>query len=333
MTLLKGKLSHARTVMSSRDHNSRSERLLWGNGLVAGFGKPTGTESTIHPLRAELSFSNRTRQLGDLEPASRQQTMWKGKRRKKLLSTPFPPDWKRIVETLCPFYYRLPEPDRRELEGHIQVFMAEKKFEGCGGLKITDEIKVCIAAQACLLLLHRHTDCYPALRTILVYPSSYFAPTIRHLGSGVFEESQQPRAGESWREGVVVLAWDEVYKGTMASGQSNVVLHELAHQLDFEDGQADGAPVLGTGESRSMRKSRYATWARVMGAEYEQLRAKVQSGGNSILRDYGATNPAEFFAVATECFFCKPHAMQQQHSELYEELKWYYQQDPVHWLP
>jgi Mlc titration factor MtfA (ptsG expression regulator) len=200
-------------------------------------------------------------------------------------------------------------------------------------LKITDEIKVCIAAQACLLLLHRHTDCYPALRTILVYPGTYFAPTARHVGSGIFEESQQSRAGESWREGVVVLAWDEVRKGTMASGQSNVVLHEFAHQLDFEDGYADGAPLLGTGETFLMRKSRYATWARVMGAEYEQLRAKVQSGENSVLRDYGATNPAEFFAVATEFFFGKPQEMHQKLPALYEELKWFYRQDPVHWLP
>jgi hypothetical protein len=219
------------------------------------------------------------------------------------------------------------------LEAHIKVFMAEKKFEGCGGLVITDEIKMCIASQACLLLLHRDADCYPALRTILVYPSSYFAPTTRHLGSGIFEESHQARAGESWREGVVVLAWDEVCKGTITPEQSNVVLHEFAHQLDFEDGYADGAPILGRGESYSMRKNRYATWKRVMGAEYEKLRIQIQNGETDVLRGYGATNPAEFFAVATESFFGKPHEMQQKHSELYEELKWYYRQDPAQWLP
>jgi Mlc titration factor MtfA (ptsG expression regulator) len=259
--------------------------------------------------------------------------MWKGQRRKKLRSNPFSPDWKRIIETRCPFYHQLPEQDRRELEGHIQVFMAEKKFEGCGGLRITDEIKVCIAAQACLLLLHRNTDYYPGLRTILVYPSSYFAPTTRHVGSGILEESHQARAGESWQEGIVVLAWDEVCRGTMASEQSNVVLHEFAHQLDFEDGYAEGAPALGSGESFLMCKSQYATWARVMGAEYEQLRAKVRSGESSVLRDYGATNPAEFFAVATESFFGKSQEMQQKHPELYEELKWFYRQDPAQWLP
>jgi Mlc titration factor MtfA (ptsG expression regulator) len=259
--------------------------------------------------------------------------MWKEQRRKKLQSSPFPAEWQRIIETRCPFYHRLPEPDRRELEGHIQVFMAEKEFEGCGGLRINDAIKVCIAAQACLLLLHRDTDYYPGLRTVLVYPSSYFAPTARHLGSGVLEQSQQARAGESWQEGAVVLAWDAVCNGTMAPENGyNVVLHEFAHQLDFEDGYADGAPLLGNGEARSMRRSRYAAWARVMGAEYKQLRAQVRSGATSVLSGYGATNPAEFFAVATESFFGKPREMQQKHPDLYEELKWYYQQDPAQWL-
>jgi hypothetical protein len=260
--------------------------------------------------------------------------MWKEQRRKKLQSTPLPLDWKRIVETRCPFYHQLPEPDRKELDGHIQVFLAEKKFEGCDGLELNDEIRVCIAAHACLLLLHRKTDYYPDLQTILVYPGTYVAPTIRHVGSGVMEESNQSRAGESWREGAVVLSWDAVCSGILdpESGY-NVVLHEFAHQLDYENGQTDGVPLLGNGESYLMRKNRYATWKRIMGAEYEQLRAQVQKGEPSVLREYGATNPVEFFAVATEAFFGKPKEMQQQHPELYEETSRYYQQDPVHWLP
>jgi len=260
--------------------------------------------------------------------------MWKEHRRKKLRSAPFPPEWRKIMETHCPFYLQLPEEDRKELEGHSQVFLAEKKFEGCDGLGLTDEMRICIAAHACLLLLHRQTDYYPGLQTILVYPGTYVAPTIRHVGSGVMEESQQPRAGESWREGAVVLAWDAICSGILAPESGyNVVLHEFAHQLDYEDGQADGAPLLGRGESRSARKRRYADWSRVMQAEFERLRGQLQQGENTVLRGYGATNPAEFFAVATECFFGKPLAMQQQHTELYEEMKWYYQQDPAGWLP
>jgi Mlc titration factor MtfA (ptsG expression regulator) len=109
-----------------------------------------------------------------------------------------------------------------------------------------------------------------------------------------------------------------------------VVLHEFAHLLDFEDGRADSVPLFGRGESRSVRQRRYAAWSRVMQTEYERFRGQVQRGESTVLREYGATNPAEFFAVATECFFGKPLAMQQQHPELYEEMKWYYQQDPTH---
>jgi Mlc titration factor MtfA (ptsG expression regulator) len=257
--------------------------------------------------------------------------LWKAQRRKKLFDRPLPPDWRYIVETHCPFYLRMPAADRRELEGHVQIFMAEKKFEGCGGVVITDEISLSIASQACVLLLHRDTDYYSDLRTILVYPSSYFAPIARHIGSGVMEEGHQARAGESWPAGAVVLAWAEVCKGTADPAQSNVVLHEFAHQLDFEDGYADGAPLLGNGESYRSRRDGYAAWARVMKREYEQLRAQVQNGESSVLRSYGATNPAEFFAVATESFFGKPQELLKNHPELYAQLKWYYHQDPAQW--
>ena len=236
------------------------------------------------------------------------------------------------MEAHCPFYHRLPEADQRELQGHVQVFLAEKSFEGCGGLIMTDEIRVCIAAQACLLLLHRNTDYYPELRSIVVYPSSFLVKTTRHLGSGVLEESHQARLGEAWQQGAVVLAWDAVCQGTAQPDDGrNVVFHEFAHQLDFEDGRADGAPVLGRGDAWSAQKSRYAAWARVLSAEFERLRAEVLAGKNAVLDGYGATDPAEFFAVATESFFERPLEMRQKHPDLYEELKQYYRQDPAQW--
>jgi len=236
------------------------------------------------------------------------------------------------LEAHCPFYHRLPEADQRELQGHVQVFLAEKSFEGCGGLIMTDEIRVCIAAQACLLLLHRNTDYYPELRSIVVYPSSFLVKTTRHLGSGVLEESHQARLGEAWQQGAVVLAWDAVCQGTAQPDDGrNVVFHEFAHQLDFEDGRADGAPVLGRGDAWSAQKSRYAAWARVLSAEFERLRAEVLAGKNAVLDGYGATDPAEFFAVATESFFERPLEMREKHPDLYEELKQYYRQDPAQW--
>ena len=258
--------------------------------------------------------------------------MLKELRRKKLRSTAFPGQWLRIIQDRCPFYRRLSDDDRRELLGHIQVFLAEKRFEGCGGFVIEDGHRVCIAAQACLLLLHRQTDYYPDLRTILVYPSMYVVPTTRHVGGGVMQDRNESRLGESWREGAIVLAWDAVYSGMIeAPGGHNVVLHEFAHQLDYEDGFADGAPLLGQGESLSARRRRYADWSRVMREEYEKLRARVQRGQSDVLREYGATNPAEFFAVATECFFGKPRELREQHPPLYEQMSWYYRQDPAEW--
>jgi len=258
--------------------------------------------------------------------------MLKALRRKKLMATPLPEEWRQMVAARDPFYRRLPEADRHELEGHMQVFLAEKQFEGCGEFVVNEEHKHLIASQACLLLLHRHTDYFPDLQTILIYPALYVVPTTRHVGGGVMEQRDESRAGESWYQGAVVLAWEEVRSGLETPERGyNLVLHEFAHQLDYEDGQADGAPLLGSGESASVRKQRYADWGRIMRSEYEQLRAQVQRGETTLLRGYGATNPAEFFAVATECFFCRARELQQKHPALYEQMKWYYQQDPSSW--
>lgn len=258
--------------------------------------------------------------------------MWKKQRREKLKGAPFPPEWTRILEERFPLYARLPDEDRGELQGHIQIFLGEKKFEGCGGLEITEEMKVCIAAQACLLLLHRNTDYYPGLRSILVYPTTYFVKTTRHVGGGVVEERLDSRLGEAWDSGAVVLAWDAVHHGTANPDDGhNVVFHEFAHQLDFEDGKADGAPVLASDDSWFRQRSRYRVWARVLSREYERLRADIQRGRTAVLDGYGATNPAEFFAVATESFFERPRQMRERHPELYEELKQYYRQDPAQW--
>ena len=196
-------------------------------------------------------------------------------------------------------------------------------FEGCGGLELTDEIKVTIAAQACLLLLHRETDYYPRLITILVYPHAYVAKSIEPIGGGVVLEGETARLGEAWKDGVVVLSWDDVRQGAsdLHDGH-NVVLHEFAHQLDQQDGSADGAPIL-------EHRSQYVTWARVLSDEYDQLRRDTEKGRTDVLDEYGATNPAEFFAVATECFFEKPIQLRRKHPQLYEELKAYYRQDPA----
>ncbi len=248
---------------------------------------------------------------------------FKRRRRERLRNQPFPTEWVAIIERNIPYYRRISSDDQKELQGHIHVFLNEKKFEGCGGLEITDEIRVTIAAQACILLLHRDTDYFPLLTSILVYPHHYFAQSSHHLPGGVVHEDLEGRLGESWYRGPVVLSWDDILRGAADPHDGyNVVLHEFAHQLDSESGSTEGAPVL---PERSM----YGPWARVLGREYEKLLNDLRHNHQPLIDAYGATNPAEFFAVVTELFFEKPAALKRRHRELYEQLAAFYQQDPA----
>ena len=251
--------------------------------------------------------------------------MWLFKkwRRKRAGDGAFPDPWLEIVERNVGHYGRLPEADKKELQRHILIFVAEKRFEGCGGLEVTDEIRVTVAAQACILLLHRRTDYYPHLRTILVYPEAYLGQGVKHIGGGVVLEAQDVRLGESWHRGSVVLSWDNVRRGAadIHDGQ-NVVFHEFAHQLDSSGGRGDGSSVL-------RYRSQFIAWARIMHRSYEQLRRDVSRNRRTLLDRYGATNPAEFFAVATENFFERAKELKAVHPELYNELKNFYHQDPA----
>jgi len=245
-------------------------------------------------------------------------------KRQRLLAAPLPEQWKLIVARNVPLSKRLPESLKEELGGLVNLFVAEKKIEGCGGLEITDEIQVTIAAQACMLLLNRKATSFRKLRTILVYPHTYAAQTQSSDGN-ITIEGRDVRLGESWQNGPVVLAWDSVTGGTANIADArNVVLHEFAHQLDQEDGASDGAPIL-------EHRSSYVAWARVLSKEYEALQNKKKKHRRSVMNKYGATNPAEFFAVATETFFEKAKQMKKKHPELYDELKDYYKLDPVEW--
>jgi hypothetical protein len=245
------------------------------------------------------------------------------RRRRRLRAALFPAAWRAIVERNFPLFTRLSEADRAELLGHMQVFLDEKSFEGCGGLEMTDEVRVTIAAQACLLLLHREPHYYPRLVSILVYPHAYVAQTRERLPGGVVSTGESGRLGESWVDDVVVLAWDAVRAGASdANDGHNVVLHEFAHQLDQEDGTSNGAPIL-------ERRSQYVAWARILGAEFEALRDKAAQGVPTDIDPYGATNAAEFFAVVSEAFFERPEALRRKHPALYEELQLFYRQDPA----
>ena len=244
-------------------------------------------------------------------------------RRGRLDRLPFPPAWLQILRERVPYSDVLSADEQTQFRKLIRVFLSEKNFEGCGGLEITDEIRVTIAGQACILLLNRQHDYYAGLDSILVYPSSYRAPAKRIDPAGVVHEGDEGRLGEAWLRGAIILSWDDVRRdsGDFQDGR-NVTLHEFAHQLDQQDGSFDGAPLL-------VKPSHYRSWARVLMKEYKALGEAADRGQETLIDQYGATEPAEFFAVITEAFFESPKGLKDQHPELYQELKKFFRQDPL----
>jgi len=277
---------------------------------------------------------------------------WRAWRRRLWASRPFPPAWRNILRRRVSFYRQLPADLQLQLRRRILEFLAEKPFLGCAGLVLTDEMRVTIAAQACLLRLNRPGPLFPELRQVLVYPGAFLVDRVHAAPGGVLREERRALAGESWQQGQVILSWQDVLDGASVPDDGhNVVLHEFAHQLDQETGAANGAPRLGS-------RAAYARWASVMSREFAGLqarirardaaRARAQAGwswlGSSpepepepapppadLISDYGATNEAEFFAVVTEVFYEQPRALATRHPELFALLRDYYAVDPRDW--
>jgi Mlc titration factor MtfA (ptsG expression regulator) len=247
---------------------------------------------------------------------------FKRRRRERLRRKPLPAEWWRIIDRNVPYVRSLRPALRTQLAGIIQIILHEKTFEGAGGLVMTDEIRLTIAAQAAVLLLNRETRYYPTLKSIIVYPSAYFANSTGRNPDGSVSDGPQHRLGESWFRGALVLSWDAVLRGAAdAHDGHNVVLHEFAHQLDGESGAMEGAPML-------LTSAHYRMWSQVLSAEYNQLMCKVHNGFQSALDPYGATSPPEFFAVATEAFFERPAELKRESPALYQQLAEFYAQDP-----
>lgn len=247
-------------------------------------------------------------------------------RRRRLRAEPFPPKWARFLNRNIFLYKKLPPRLKKNLHGHMQVFLHEKRFEGCGGLRMTDEIRVTIAGYACILImsLDEKTACYPRLSSILVYPSAFITPEVVDSNGTIREDDV--RLGESWETGAVVLAWDEIARSVRHPFRgNNLVYHEFAHQLDREDGFFDGIPDL-------EHRSDYLSWTRILGREFKRHKQRVSQGKNTWIDEYGALAPSEFFAVLTETFFEKPLPLKAKHPDLYNELKNYYKLDPESWV-
>jgi MtfA peptidase len=246
-------------------------------------------------------------------------------RRRRRSRQPFPEAWRSILKHHVPYFATLPADLQLQLKQRMQVFLAEKIFIGCDGLVVTDVMRVTIAAYACLLILNRPTEYYPHLREILVYPGAFIADRTHTDAAGVVHPRREALAGESWVRGRVVLSWEDVVDGIGVGDDGfNVVIHEFAHQLDQEKGAATGAPLL-------ERSAHYKTWSQVWAAEFERLLELERTGQWSLFRDYGATNPAEFFAVVSEVFFEQPQQMAELHPELYREISGFYRLDPLSW--
>jgi Mlc titration factor MtfA (ptsG expression regulator) len=244
----------------------------------------------------------------------------KNRRRRRLLATPFPAAWPGLLEQIA-HYRLLAAGEQAQLRNLTRIFIAEKDFEGCKGLEITDEIRVTIAALASILLLGLRDFYFDNVLTILVYPEAYIAPAQKVIG-GVILEDASDRLGEAHYRGPLILSWADVAWDASQTGQgSNLVFHEFAHQLDMLNGAADGVPLL----PRALQER----WQRVMAGEYKRLCRAADRGRETLIDPYGTTDPAEFFAVVTECFFDTPGDMKEQHPELYDLLRAYYQQDPV----
>jgi Mlc titration factor MtfA (ptsG expression regulator) len=246
------------------------------------------------------------------------------RRRKEILQQPFPGEWKTILTEMVRHYSFLNAEEKKHLEQMIQVFAAEKNYEGCNGLEITDEIRVVIAAEACMLIMGFPHDLYSGLISLLIYPSTVVVPPPK---AGVFTrsplivQSETAIYGQAFQRGPVILVWDEVTRGARhpESGH-NVVYHEFAHLLDMESGVANGTPRLHT-------RDQYKIWAEVFTAEFNRLRRRSERGEKTFLDPYGALNEAEFFAVATEYFFDKPVRMEKKRKALYDVLAEFYCQD------
>ena len=249
---------------------------------------------------------------------------FRNRRRERLREQPLPDDWWAAIDRYAPAVARLSPGERRRLGGIVRVLLDEKRFEGCNGLEVTDEMRLVIAAVAALPVLNRPGWDYPGLRSILIYPNAYRVRTRDEEGpAGIVTEEDEVRLGEAWTEGSLVLSWEDILDDCADPDDGyNTILHEFAHLIDGYSGDMDGAPPPPPGGNPG-------DWAAALGSAYERHADDVDNDRRTLIDPYGATDPAEFFAVTTELFFERPTEMRRAHPELYEQFVLFYAQDPA----
>lgn len=247
------------------------------------------------------------------------------RRRAAHLRRPVPADWALLLQHHMPLFERLPADLRHRILALAQVFISERPFVGCNGLQVTETMKVVIAAQAALLVVNRPgvplRNFYDELRSVLIYPTPFIVQE-RHHHDGLVSERRTTLAGQAWEAHRIILSWEDIERRDRAG--HNVVLHEFAHYMDMEDEVMDGAPALGS-------RAAYRQWSETLRREYDTLQADVAAQRPTLLDPYAASEPAEFFAGATEVFFERPQELAQRHAGLYEQLSAYYRLDPAAW--
>lgn len=247
---------------------------------------------------------------------------FRNRRRRRIIQEPWSPAWDLIFQNNVGHYKDLSTTEQEKLKAITKVIVDEKHWEAHGGLELTDEIRVTIAGTAALLLLGVEDFYFEHVNTIIVFPD----PVRRQSQGGLIVGGESRHAGEAWQNGQVVLSWQDVLSDSRNPDDGrNLVIHEFAHCLDGLDGEMGGS--LSFGDSATTRR-----WNQVSESEFEALVRAAERRQKTLLDYYGATNQAEFFAVASETFFEKPRQLKEEHAELFELLVKYYRLDPGRWI-
>ena len=250
----------------------------------------------------------------------------RSRRRRAIAERPFPPVWHDILRRGVKPWQWLDATEAEACRRWIAVFLAEKRFEGCGGFEITDEVRVCIAGQAAIVTLGLGDEWFGSLKSVLVYPGDYLVPRSTQLAGGGEIAWKEARVGETWSGGSMALSWPSVMDGgRLRDGPRSVVIHEFAHLVDALDGDIDGVPPLPDLDR--------AAWLDGITAAQERFEAALDEGRATAFDDYAAESDVEFFAVASECFFQDPHRLARHDAELYTLMRLAWRQDPKRRAP
>jgi Mlc titration factor MtfA (ptsG expression regulator) len=236
--------------------------------------------------------------------------------------------WKRTL-VRYPFLRDPADPGANALRRMTSLFLDRKEFSAVPPVKLTNDVVVAVAAQACLpvLRLRLGLACYDGFVGIVLHPDQVKVRREHLDEDGVLHEYDDVLSGEAVQGGPVMLSWRDVRaSGRSAAEGYNVVIHEFAHVLDMADGLADGVPLLPPDIGRD-------EWTRTLDDEYRRFVAWVEAGGDTALDPYAAQAPEEFFAVASEAFFVNPRLLRGEHPAWYALLARFYRRDALRDVP